>query len=500
LQHAIEIQLANKIRWAFEQKATLNVKTLILVGGRASTKSTAAADVVLAYAQSGQRWCCAREFLNSIDDSCQALLTEEIDRIGFQGFTVMATEINHASGGAIFHKGLSRNPASIKSVVADGIWIEEGEKLGEGTIKILSASFRISAAKQERAKRAGEEAKIPDIIITMNRGNSKDPISQEYLKAAEPTIKKQGWYADEDVLIVEVNYTDIPKAWFTGSGLEAERLRDERLMSRAEYDHKWHGAYSDSVQNAIIPPEWFDACIDAHIKLAHLGEFGHGQERVAFDPADVGPDPEALAHRRGNIIVEAMQADQKDIEAACNWACSYANLNKVDAFIWDCDGMGVGLKSQISTAFKDRPIMIAQFKGSEGALNPDAIYQPVDDEKSKPLKNKDAFANQRGQFYFELREAMHKTWLAVEKGRYFPVDDLISFSSSIKHLTILRSEICSIPRKYIASGRMLLMTKAEMLKMGITSPNISDCVMMLMKPAEQQAKPRKLKPMRGWGA
>ena len=168
---AIKIKLANKVRFAFKKKAELGVKTLILVGGRGSTKSTAAADVVLAKVQAGERWCCAREFLNSISDSCQAMLEEEIERIGFQGFDVKATEVAHSSGGMIFHKGLARNPASIKSVVADGIWIEEGETLSDKTLKVLSASFRISAAKKERASKLGQVAKVPDLIITMNRGN-----------------------------------------------------------------------------------------------------------------------------------------------------------------------------------------------------------------------------------------------------------------------------------------------------------------------------------------
>ena len=495
----IKIEIAPKIRWAFKKKEELGVKILILVGGRGSTKSTAAADVVLAKVQAGERWACAREYLNSIDESCQALLAEEIDRIGFEGYSVNARDITHAAGGKIFHKGLARNPQSIKSIIADGIWIEEGDTLSEETLKVLSASFRISAAKQARAKKQGKAAKVPDIIITLNRGNSKDPISQQYLKAADVDIRKQGWYADEDVLIVEVNYTDIPEKWFKASGLEPERARDERLLSKAEYLHKWHAHYNDAVDNAIIPQDWFDACVDAHKKLSKLGEWGLGQEKVSFDPSDVGSDPEALSHLKGNIVVEAMHADAKDIEEACNWACGYANERKVDVFVWDCDGMGVGLKSQVSTAFKGKKVTTEQFKGSEGAWNPDDVYKPVD-EDTKESTNKETFANQRAQFYWDLRDAMFKTYLAVAKGRYYPVDELISFSSKIKHIEVLRAEICSIPRKYIASGRIQLLTKAEMLAKGITSPNIADTIMMSRKPTVPQSKPQKLKPMRGWGA
>lgn len=478
----MQIALADKIRFAFQKKAELGVKILILVGGRGSTKSTAAADVVLAKVASGQRWCCAREFLNSIDDSCHALLTEEIERCGFQGFDIKDREITHSSNGAIFHKGLSRNPESLKSIVADGIWAEEGERLSAKTIKVLSASFRISAAKQAKAEREGTTAKVPDIIITMNRGSSNDAVSQEYLKAAEPTILKQGWYADEDVLVVQVNYTDIPQKWFLASGLEPERARDERLMSKAQYDHKWLGHYNDTIENAIIKPEWFDACIDAHVKLQDRGNWLLGQSRVSFDPADVGDDPEALAHRRGNVIVEAMQSDVKDIESATDWACSYANEHRIDDFLWDCDGMGIGLKFQITQAFKNTRISATKFKGSEGPDNPDGNYQRIEDEEGQTIKNKNAFQNQRAQFYFQLQRVMFNTWLAVEKGRSMPLDDMISFSSEIKDLNILRAELCSIPRKFVASGKLALLTKKEMMDREIPSPNIADCVMMLQKP------------------
>lgn len=480
----MKIQIAEKIRWAFTKKDELGVKMLILVGGRGSTKSTAAADIVLAKTSIGQRWCCAREYLNSIDDSCHALLDEEIERCEFEGFSVNARDIDHKSGGRVFHKGLSRNPESIKSIVADGIWIEEGERLSQKTIEVLSASFRISAGKQARAKKQNTEAKVPDIVITMNRGNSKDPVSQEYLKPLEKEVLANGWAADEDVLIVQINYPDIPQEWFLASGLEPERARDERKMSAAAYRHKWLGDYNDTVENAIIDPEWFDACIDAHEKLEHLGNFSLGQDRVAFDPSDAGPDPEALARRKGNIIIEAMQADAKDIELAVNWACSYANENRVDEFIWDCDGMGIGLKPTVSRAFRTSRIRAVQFKGSQGPDDPKLIYGGTGDGQENPKTVGDTFVNQRAQFYMDLADAMFKTWLAVTKGRNFPVDELISISSKIKHKDILRAELCSVPRKFIGSGKVLLLSKPEMILKEIPSPNIADCVMMLRKPVK----------------
>ena len=92
------------------------------------------------------------------------------------------------------------------------------------------------------------------------------------------------------------------------------------------------------------------------------------------------------------------------------------------------------------------------------------------------------FVNQRAQCYWMLRDRMFKTYLAVEKGHNIPNDELISFSSAITELAGLRAELCRIPRKYNnASGRIQIMSKPEMKKLGIQSPNMADAVMMLQK-------------------
>ena len=95
----------------------------------------------------------------------------------------------------------------------------------------------------------------------------------------------------------------------------------------------------------------------------------------------------------------------------------------------------VGLKSQVAHAFQGKKVETEQFKGSEGAAMPDDIYQELDsDSRSKTKTNKDTFVNQRAQFYWNLRDKMFKTWLAVEKGRYFPVEEMISISLSLIHI------------------------------------------------------------------
>lgn len=473
----IKIEIVNKLGVFLQKKKRIK----ILVGGRASTKSTFVADYVSDRVSKGKTWCCAREFQNSIDDSVHSMLADEIERCGFKGFQVMASSIEHSRGGRIFYKGLARNITSLKGLSGlEGLWIEEGESISAATLKVLTASVRLSAAAAKKLRDAGKLLEVPEIWITMNRGSSKDPIAQKFLKRAERDLAKSGYYEDDNMMIMQINYTDIPRQWFLDSGLESERADDEVNMTTPEYDHKWHGKYYDTVENAIIKPEWFDACVDAHKKL---GFEPLGQEKVAYDPSDIGSDPEALAYMKGNVVLEAMSSDCKSIDDATDWATDYANEIQADVFTWDCDGMGVGLKRQVSDAFKGKKVTFEEFKGSHGADNPLSVYNPVYGENGKPKTNKETFVNQRAQYYWMLRDRMFRTWQAVTKNKYISPDELISFSSNIKHMDVLKAEVCRIPRKF-GSGRYQILTKPEMKKLDIDSPNIADCVMMLMRPVD----------------
>jgi phage terminase large subunit len=450
----------------------------IVVGGRGSAKSTGVGDIMLMFADTGERICCTREFQNSIDDSVHESLKSEIDRLALtERFTALASEIRGINGGEVFYRGLARNITSMKSLHGvKKLWIEEGESISSRSLRILTPSIRSSAS--ENFSSTGEVIDPPEIWITMNRGSTKDAVAKKYLSRAESSLKRQGWYEDELMLVVEVNWRDNP--WFPPE-LEMERMDDLVNLSRAEYDHIWEGAYSDTVENAIIKPEWFDACIDAHIKL---GFEALGQERVSYDPADTGDD-KALAYSHGSVIKEAKSTGDGRIDTATDWAMDFVIDVRPDTFTWDADGMGAGLTRQITDAMKGKKIEVEAFRGSEGADSPEQIYQRTEDKVKDNKTNKATFANKRAQYYWILRDRIYKTFLAVEKGqKTFIPDELISFSSEIGELTALRAELCRIPRKFNGSGRIQLMTKIEMKKLEIDSPNLADAVMMLMRPIE----------------
>jgi phage terminase large subunit len=474
----------------------------IIVGGRGSTKSTGIADYVGAKVSNGELWCCARENQNSIEESVHRTILEEIERLGIKGFEDTKTSIVHEnSGGRIFYRGLARNITSLKSTLSgiNGLWIEEGEDISDNTLRVLTASVRLNATDTEalldgKNVQSIEELeelislsdiKMPEIIITMNRGKRMGAVAKKWLARAESELERCGYYEDDTIMVVQMNYPDMPQSWFIASGLERERLDDFDKMTTAQYRHKWHGDYLDEVDNSIIRGEWFDACIDAH-KIDRLKDAfkPHGARMAAYDPMDDGGDAHGYALRHGSIIERVFENRKGEIDKGCDWATDLASSNNADWFIWDKDGMGTGLKRQVSDAFKGTKTDFHGFRGGlsgSGQDNADKVYKPLqdDDRKKEPDSYAETFKNNRAQYYILLADRMYNTYKCVVRGEYIDPDEMISFDSDgIESIPALRSELCSIPQKETSGTMIQLLSKADMKKLGIASPNMADPIMM----------------------
>ncbi len=448
----------------FEPFLSKQKRYKIAVGGRGSGKSMTIADILLYFsAQYKDRVLCMREYQSSIEDSCLALLDDEIVRIEVPGFKVGKTTVNHENGGFFRFKGLARSISSIKSYHGfDKGFIEEAQFLTEESIRVLKPTFR----------KAGSE-----VWMAANPGSSADPFSQAFLNPYWDELLKNGVYEDDMHYIVLVNYSDNP---FFPDVLEQERKKDFEVLPRALYDHIWEGRFNDSVENAIIKAEWFDECVDAHEKLDFEAV---GKIIVAHDPSDSGFDDKGLILRHGSVIKDAKLSKLKDVNDGMDWALEYAIENDADHFVWDADGMGLGLKRQVRDYLKGEAIDYTPFRGSGKVLHGNKVFESSEmrvKDKSKQRTNKQAIKNRRAQKYWDLRTRVYNTYLALTHSEYRhqPVENLISFSSECEELTQLRTEICKIPRENNPNGLIQIMSKPNMRKKGISSPNLADPTMM----------------------
>lgn len=329
----------------------------------------------------------------------------------------------------------------------------------------------------------------------MNAKSSADPMSVRFLKPFYKYLLRDKFYEDDLHLIAWINYDDNP--WH--SELELERAFDKKNSSKAAYEHKWHGHYNDSILNALISTDEFDACIDAHIKLGFKAE---GAIIASYDPSDEGDDDKGFAIRHGSVITHVEANPDGDVNEGTDWAIAKAIEAGADWFTWDCDGMGIALKRQVSRALGGKHIQWEMFRGSESPENPDQEYIDTGESSSKRRKtNKETFANKRAQFAVRLADRCKATYRAIKSGDYVDPDEMISFSSEIDCMDQLRAEVCRIPLKPNQNGKIQLMSKEEMARKPyqLPSPNLFDaCAQSTMIPKSLDNKPININ-FQGWG-
>lgn len=471
-----------------EQVLTSTKRFVVVIGGRGSGKSVQIIDMAMAGVKDlGDKVYCLREFQNSLEDSVHSLITTEYDRLKFPGFSTQNNVIFHESGGEFKFKGMARNPASIKSAAGfRRFLVEEAQTISKESLEQLTPTARNKARAGLPLKflvdtEEEENEHISDInqvqlIFIANPASSADPFSQRFIVPFKAELDRNGFYEDDLHLIVRMNHEDNP--WFEESGLDAERQYDKDNLPSASYRHVWEGEFNDHVDNALIPSEWFNACIDAHIKLGFKPQ---GAKVAAHDPSDQGSDAKGYAMRQGSVVTCVKEILNCDAYQGCDTALGEAFADGADYFIWDADGLGATLRQHISNISSGKRVALQMFKGSEGVDHPDVMYSF--DNKGVPIRNAarnaDVFKNKRAQYYWALRDRFYNTYRAITRGEYCDPDQMISLDSSgIENIDALRSEVCRIPLKDNNNGYIQVMSKIEMKALKIPSPNMADALMM----------------------
>lgn len=447
----------------------------VAIGGRGSGKSIGFGDIFTL--KMDTEWAdiyCLREFQDSVADSVHRVFRDSIEeRLNLEGWQIYENRIVAPNGARTVYKGANRNPDAMQS--AQGFkysWFEEAHRASKASLdKLLPTIIRNPGA---------------ECWFSANPQSSADPFSQRFIVPYQAQLEKYGYYEDDVHLIVVVNWRDNP--WWNE---EQERLRqwDWDNRPRAEYDWIWEGKFYDSVEDAIILPEWFDAAIDAHKKLGFKPK---GVKVVGFDPddsADGQGDGKAAIFRHGVVVERVDQWGEGDVADATAKVYEDALNYKATHLVYDAIGVGTGVKVELKHQDPTNRIEVLAFVGSEQARDPKHKYP---DEDGRP--NDDVFMNLRAQWYWLLRDRFEKTHRAINKKDFINPDELISISSECKNIQQLRAEVCRVPRKRgIANTRIQILSKQEMKGKGIPSPNMADALMMCF--ANKPPRARKVEPL-----
>jgi phage terminase large subunit len=245
--------------------------------------------------------------------------------------------------------------------------------------------------------------------------------------------------------------------------------------------------YQASVEGVLIPGEWVNSAIDAHVLL---GIEPSGEQAAAFDVADQGIDKNAFACRHGILIPHVEHWSGKttgDIFESVERIFLLCDIHGCDRFVYDADGLGAGVGGDARKinerrgASGDRRLQVGAFRGSAKVVNPG-----VQDVQGR--KNEDFFENLKAQAWWALRVRFQLTYRVVSafkagKPIDFNPSNIISIASEIPERSRLVRELSQPVYTQSKSGKLMV----DKVPDGVASPNLADAVMMLFSPRKPMA-------------
>lgn len=245
--------------------------------------------------------------------------------------------------------------------------------------------------------------------------------------------------------------------------------------------------YQASATGILIPSAWFQAAINAHVKL---GITPTGRRIGALDVADEGADANAFAERRGVLLerVTPWSGKGDDIFGTVQKAFALCDESGITDWYYDADGLGAGVRGDARVindqrkADGVRELKVEPFRGSGAVFKPDSPIPTANGKRrdKNERTNKDFFMNAKAQGWWELRVRFQRTYRAVQEGRAdeYDFDDLISIDGNMPGLASLQMQMAQ-PTYSISTAGKIVVDKAPE---GTKSPNEADAVMIAYAP------------------
>lgn len=459
-------------------------------GGRGSGKSFTFIDAcVVESALRPIRILCTREIQLSIDESIKAEIEAAIvDRGLSHFFTITRDAIRGLNGSKFMFKGIKNNIKNIKSISdVDIVLCEEAENVSKNSWDKLLPSIR-------PRKPFGGRGKRPINIIIFNPDDELDDTYQRFIINPPPRscVKLINWRDNK----------------YFPENLEEMRLHSLKTRPLADHEHDWEGKPKSASADVIIQREWVRA---ARFASRKDGFIKSGTRKVAYDPAGQGRDSNAVVCADGNIIVkidEWVRSD--DLRQASYRAYSHAIDFDADDFRYDtCGGLGDGVsvfiddkrdlvideikETEATTQEEIRQIEYAisreedrnifPFDAGSGVVNPD-------DEISGTGKTwGERCANAKAQAHMVAAQKLYNTFRFVILGETdIDPDDMMSIDieDDVVFNNLVRELSCPLWVKSRTNSKKQVEDKKSMKKRtGQESPNVSDCVIMLVAPQDE---------------
>lgn len=238
-------------------------------------------------------------------------------------------------------------------------------------------------------------------------------------------------------------------------------------------------SYTASVEGVVIPSNWVQAAIGAHIKL---GIEPTGRKYAGLDIADEGSDKNAFAARKGFLLNYLARwsgkgGDIYDTVVRTFYLCDELGL---DNFMYDADGIGSGVRGDARNINEERIKVSKRFIRDDPFRGSSAVWQPESQMVPKRL-NKDFFANRKAQAWWALRLRFQETYRAVVEKLPYEPDNIISIDPNIDELERLTMELSQPIYSINNVGKVVIEKTPE----GVKSPDLGDAVMICFQPSSR---------------
>jgi len=355
------------------------------------------------------------------------------------------------------------NPETGASVIG-----ETGDNIGRGGRTLVY--FKDEAAHYTRPESI--EAALMDNTRTQVDISSVNGLGNVFYRK-----RNAGVEYDPETGIVEgqtnvfiMDWSDHPakdKKWFqrrkqkaVADGLEAQFAREVERN------------YAASVEGIIIPPEYVQAALDAHIKL---GIEPSGPCVGGLDVADEGPDTNAQTIRQGIVTMFLDEWKEKDPGATARRAINNSRPFLKSGLLehqYDCIGVGASVKSESNRlSVEDKmPKNLKLVAWNAGASVQDK-FDRMNPNDHESMLNKDFFHNFKAQAWWNVMLRFLKTWRAINEPDFtYNENELVSIPSKLPYVQKLVKEL-SQPTRTVSSNLKMMVNKTPP---GTKSPNLAD--------------------------
>ena len=359
---------------------------------------------------------------------------------------------------------------------------EAGDNIGRGgrrSIYMVDESAHIERPEKVEAA-LGDNTNVRIDISSVNGVGNVFHRRRENGVIWSPDVKD---YPFGFVRVFIADWRDHPlktQEWY-----DARKARYEREGMAHIFAQEVDRNYAAAVSNTVIPYQWVEASIDAHIKLPWFAEAleAHKDDWYAgLDVADEGNDRNALTLRQWVIWRDVQEWGERDPGISARKAVLACREHKGHISCqYDCIGVGSGVKTEYNRLTTDEGVISAHeipfipWNAGASVLNPFERIIPDDNES---LQNKDFFDNLKAQAWWSIRTRFYKTFKAVTEGVRYNPDELISIDSRITLLEQLKKELIQPTVGHSSRLKLLIEKKPD----GMRSPNLADSGVMAFFP------------------